>query len=182
MSGFATIPGGGPAAQKRSEARVSTPPALPGHAPSSLVWAWHEFKDLSPRLLYGILRLRQDIFIVEQGVPYADLDGKDLHCHHLVCSLAGDVVAYLRIVPPGLFKPGSFSFGRVTVRRDLRGVGLGRVLVARGLAQLDSVRGVTPVEISSQYYLMHFYRSFGFAEYGDKYIEDHIPHIAMRKS
>ncbi|WP_342150365.1 GNAT family N-acetyltransferase [Methylorubrum sp. SB2] len=149
---------------------------------AGLRWSWYRFDELPPRTLYGILKLRQAIFIVEQNVAYADIDGKDLTCAHLVCTFADEVVAYARAVPEGLFKPGAVSFGRVTVRHDLRRVGLGKALVARVLERIDTTRGALPIEISSQYYLKTFYASFGFIAYGEQYIEDQISHIAMRRA
>ncbi|MGY6283726.1 GNAT family N-acetyltransferase [Methylorubrum extorquens] len=171
-----------PSSSRNKTGRRNPPhPSGWGGAQIGLRWSWYEFDELPPRTLYGILKLRQEIFIVEQDVVYPDIDGKDLRSAHLVCTFSDEVVAYSRLVPEGLFKQGALSFGRVTVRQDLRRVGLGRAVVSKVLERADESRGQLPIEISSQYYLMKFYASFGFVPHGDQYIEDHIPHIAMRR-
>ncbi len=142
-------------------------------------WLWSSFDQLTVCQLYELLRLRESIFIVEQDVPYVDIDGKDKQCMHLMGYAGHEMVAYMRIVPLDLFEPGHFSLGRVVVRADLRGSGLGREMVKRGLAYLDGIRDGWPIKISSQLYLKEFYASFGFKALGESYIEDRIPHIAM---
>ena len=129
--------------------------------------------------LYSLLKLRESIFIVEQNVPYPDIDGKDLHCKHLMGFLDGELVCYMRIVPLNIFENGYYSLGRVTVKSDLRSHGVGKKLVQLGINHLDEVRGSHPVKISSQLYLKDFYSSFGFIAQGEPYIEDRILHIAM---
>ncbi|MES2552262.1 MAG: GNAT family N-acetyltransferase [Pseudomonadota bacterium] len=145
----------------------------------TIQWRLSTFNELSNRDLYALLALRESIFIVEQDVPYSDIDGKDLHCTHLLGSLHGELVAYMRILPVGLFEAGFFSIGRVVLRQDLRSTGIGHELVRQGMQYLDSVRSNFPVKISSQLYLKNFYSRFGFVAVGDMYIEDRIPHIAM---
>lgn len=144
-------------------------------------WRFSNFESLSLIELYNILALRESIFIVEQNVPYVDIDGKDIHCTHLMGYLDEDLVAYLRIVPFGLFKPDCFSMGRVVLRESLRGGSIGKMLVSKGLEYLDSIRDEHPIRISSQLYLKSFYGRFGFVAEGESYIEDRIPHIAMTK-
>lgn len=149
---------------------------------SNVKWIWSSFEGLSVYQLYEALRLRESIFIVEQNVPYIDLDGKDKQCMHLMGYAEHDMVAYMRIVPLDLFERGYFSLGRVVVRSDLRGTGIGREMVSRGIKYLDKVRKGHPIKISSQFYLKDFYASFGFIAQGEPYIEDKIPHIAMIKA
>jgi ElaA protein len=146
---------------------------------SRLRWVWSSFDGFSVYQLYDALRLRQGIFIVEQQVPYPDIDDNDKHCMHLMGYLDDEMVAYMRLVPLHQFEEGYFSFGRVVVKESLRGSGLGRELVARGMDYLDKMRNGHPVKISSQLYLKDFYASFGFQPLGEPYIEDMIPHIAM---
>lgn len=149
--------------------------------PRAIAWNWFRFEELSSRELYSALQLRQKIFIVEQGVPYADIDGKDAQSMHLLGVLKGKVVAYLRALPPGLFEPGYASFGRVVVTPQMRGRGLGRKLVEEYLDRFNNENCGIPIKISSQAYLKDFYASFGFVAAGALYIEDRIPHIAMIK-
>lgn len=146
---------------------------------SYMQWMWSDFNRLNVCQLYELLRLRESIFIVEQDVPYVDIDGKDKQCMHLMGYAGHEMVAYMRVVPLNLFESGYFSLGRVVVRTDLRGSGLGREMVKHGLAYLDQIRGGYPIKISSQLYLKDFYTSFGFQAQGEPYIEDRIPHIAM---
>lgn len=146
-----------------------------------VVWQFHNFESLSLIDLYNILALRESIFIVEQDVPYVDIDGKDIHCIHLMGYLDEELVAYLRIVPFGLFKPDCFSMGRVVLKESLRGGPIGKTLVNKGLEYLDSIRNGHPIRISSQLYLKSFYSRFGFVAEGESYIEDRIPHIAMTR-
>jgi ElaA protein len=145
----------------------------------AIQWRLLAFNELSNHDLYALLALRESIFIVEQDVPYTDIDGKDLHCTHLLGCLDGELVAYMRILPVGLFEAGFFSMGRVVLRQDLRSTGIGHELVRRGMEHLDSIRSNVPVKISSQLYLKNFYSRFGFVAVGEMYIEDRIPHIAM---
>lgn len=145
-------------------------------------WIWSSFDGFNVNQLYGVLKLRQEIFIVEQQVPYPDIDDKDRLCMHLMGQVDNEIVAYMRLVPLHLFERGYFSLGRVVVKQSLRGTGLGRDLVARGLDYLDSMRNGHPIKISSQLYLKGFYASFGFSMQGEPYIEDLIPHIAMIKT
>lgn len=149
---------------------------------SHIRWEFSSFEELSVHQLYEALCLRESIFIVEQNVPYIDMDGKDKHCMHLMGYAEHGLVAYLRIVPLDLFERGYFSFGRVVVKANLRGTGIGREIVHRGIEHLDKIRNGHPIKISSQLYLKDFYASFGFVAEGEPYIEDRIPHIAMVRS
>lgn len=148
---------------------------------SEIMWRLSHFESLTTRELYKILALRESIFIVEQDVPYVDIDGKDLQCTHLMGFLDQELVAYMRIVPMGLFKPDSFSMGRVVLKQSLRGGSIGRTLVQLGVDYLDSIRNGKPIRISSQLYLKNFYSQFGFVAEGEPYIEDRILHIAMTR-
>lgn len=146
---------------------------------SSIDWRWFDFDDIPIGHLYDLLGLRQDIFIVEQGVPYRDIDGRDRASRHLFTTLHGDIIAYARALPRGLFETGFCSFGRVVVHPKFRRLGFGRELVRRVLSHFDEAHNDTPIKISSQLYLKEFYASFGFEAKGEPYVEDRIPHIAM---
>lgn len=146
-----------------------------------VAWRFSSFENLSLQDLYSILALRESIFIVEQDVPYVDIDGKDHDCTHLMGFLDKELVAYMRIVPFGLFKPDAFSMGRVVLKKSLRGGPIGKMLVGLGVDHLDSIRKGEPIRISSQLYLKNFYSKFGFVAHGEPYIEDRIPHVAMIK-
>jgi ElaA protein len=134
---------------------------------------WATFAELSPYTLYAILRLRIDVFAVEQWCVYQDLDGRDLEpetLHAWVESPAGDVVSYLRV----LGSPGAQVIGRVVTAPAARGQGLGRVLMSAALERCGR-----PVRIGAQSYLLGWYGSFGFVPCGPEYLEDGIPHTPM---
>ncbi len=141
--------------------------------------AWHDkpFDALTARELYAILALRAAVFVVEQNCVYLDLDGKDPACRHLWAARDGEVLAALRIVPPGVSYP-EISLGRVVTAPAARGGGLGRELMRRGIAAC----GDQPIRIGAQCYLERFYRELGFARAGDDYVEDGIPHLEMLRS
>jgi len=142
-------------------------------------WHWMRFDEMRPAMLYAALQLRQQIFIVEQGVPYMDIDGQDLNASHLFGSLDGRLAGYLRTLPKDQFAPGYASLGRVVVHAGCRRLGIARQLVARALKHIAETNPGTPIKISSQLYLRDFYASFQFVAQGQPYIEDRIPHIAM---
>ncbi len=129
-------------------------------------------RELSPLELHAILRLRSDVFVVEQQCAYADIDGRDADpgTEHLWIEEDGDVVAALRILHGGV--P---VIGRIVTRADRRGAGLASLLVR---AALDRV--ARPVELKAQARLDGWYESFGFVRCSDEWVEDGIPHVLMR--
>jgi ElaA protein len=147
--------------------------------PSPLRWQWLAWADFDPDTLYALLRLRVDIFVVEQNCAYADLDGLDPQCRHLVGrDIAGQVQAGLRLVPPGI-KHAAPAIGRLVVAAGLRGAGSGRALMLEGLRGCAQHYPQQAVFLSGQQHLEHFYRSLGFATISEPYIEDGIPHVDM---
>jgi len=144
-------------------------------------WQIKRFNELSTKELYDLLRLRTDIFIVEQNCPYPELDGKDEHeeTRHL-WRYAPDriMAAYLRILPPGLSYAG-VSFGRVAVHKEFRGTGLAHELVDKAIEIVGRSWPGVKIEIGAQEYLTAFYKSHGFRGISDPYLEDNIPHIDM---
>ena len=138
------------------------------------------FDELDTRQLYEILRLRQEVFVVEQDCAYLDADGHDLVGWHVLGrDDDGVLVAYARILPPGTTYPDHVSFGRVITRRESRGRGVARDLTHRTLDLVLELFGPVAVKISAQTYLVPFYESLGFGRVGDRYLEDGIPHVAM---
>jgi ElaA protein len=143
-----------------------------------LRWHWSRFEELGVRALYEVLALRQRVFILEQG-PYLDADGLDPHAWHLLGrDVKGRLLAYLRVVDPG-FKYDEPSIGRVVTDKAARGNGMGRLLVAEGVAGCDRLWPGLAVRISAQAHLQRFYGEAGFATVGDPYLEDGIPHVEM---
>lgn len=141
---------------------------------------WCRFDQLSSSQLYDLLRLRQDIFIVEQKATFPDIDGEDANClHGVTFDDAGGITGTVRLVPPGVagHGTGETSFGRVAVRRDLRGTGLGKLLVAAAVDRLKADHPALPIRIEGQAYLARFYESLGFVAEGAPYDDDWgIPH------
>lgn len=145
-------------------------------------WKLSTFHELSTEELYAILQLRQQVFVVEQQCVYQDCDGEDSNALHLVGwydrGKQLEPIAYLRILYPK--KPSRLpSIGRVLSHLNFRGKDLGREIMARGLLCIEELFPESPVYISAQQYLIHFYESFGFRVSSDGYQEDGIPHIEM---
>lgn len=146
---------------------------------NKLEWTLKPFQDLTLEELYAFGQLRQEVFIVEQNCPYLDFDGKDAACYHLMGHLKGHLVAYARLVPPGVSYPQAASIGRVVSSPAHRGKGLGKALMKEALAVTQQLWYKVPLTISAQDYLLHFYEEFGFVDSGKKYLEDDIPHTEM---
>ena len=125
--------------------------------------------------------LRQQVFIVEQNCPYQDADEKDKESHHLLGYINDVMVAYLRLVKPGISYE-EMSFGRIVTTQSYRGTGLGVALMEEGIKQSITLYGTSKNRISAQSHLIPFYQKFGFEAAGKEYLEDDIPHIEMIKT
>lgn len=142
-------------------------------------WRWRSYTELSPLEIHAIFAARQAVFIVEQACPYLDIDGKDPQAHHLAGWDGEQLVAYLRLLPPGVSYPDEPSLGRIITTKISRGTGLGRELVARGLEKLHELYPTLPTRIGAQAHLHKFYASLGFEQSSEPYDEDGIMHIEM---
>ena len=147
-------------------------------------WSLKSFDDLTNRELYDILKLRIDVFVVEQHCPYSDPDGKDTHpeAQHLFVQNADMIVACARLLPPGCSYPDMSSLGRVVTAPCVRGSGLGHKLLSKTMQSIDTLWPDVPCHISAQSHLQPYYAKHGFVSIGDQYLEDGIPHIGMRRS
>lgn len=141
-------------------------------------WTCKTFRELTVDELYAIMRLRCEVFVVEQNCPYQDADNKDQKCHHY-CGWNGEtLVAYVRLVPPGISFT-EMSIGRVVTSPAYRRAGLGLILMHQAIAQCILIFGKKNVRIGAQLYLKKFYESLGFSQCSDRYLEDNIEHIEM---
>lgn len=141
-------------------------------------WICKRFDDLGVHALHDALALRCRVFILEQG-PYQDPDAADKQAWHLLgYDAAGQLQACLRVVDPGA-KFAEPSIGRVVTAPEARGQGLGRALMAEGLARCAKAWPGRAVRISAQAHLQGFYAALGFVPVGAPYLEDDIPHIEM---
>ncbi len=143
--------------------------------PQTSLSAWD---DLDVRVAYALLRLRSDVFVVEQDCPYPDLDGRDLEPgteHRWVHGEGGpqDVLAYLRV----LADPGARRVGRVVTAPAARGRGLAGELVAAVVRD----HGDDVLVLDAQSHLAAWYARYGFARAGEDFLEDGIPHTPMRR-
>lgn len=143
-------------------------------------WSLKKFDELSVNELYSILQIRNAVFIVEQECYYQDVDNKDLKALHLFYTKDNAMLAYCRILGPGISYP-ECSIGRVLTVHSARNLGLGKVLVEKALYEINTHWPKTNVRISAQKYLVKFYSDFGFVSHGEEYLEDHLPHIEMLK-
>ena len=141
-------------------------------------WTCKSFDELSARELYAIVRLRNEVFVVEQQCVFQDADNKDQLSYHLMCWQNDELVAYTRLLPKGLSYEEA-SIGRVATAKAVRNTGLGKKLMIASIKQLYILFGVCPVKIGAQLYLREFYESFGFSQSSDVYLEDGIQHIEM---
>ncbi len=141
-------------------------------------WILKPFQDLTVFQLYALLRLRSEVFIVEQNCVYQDLDNKDEASFHLMGFENNELLAYTRLLPPGISYPYA-SIGRVVTSPKNRRKGTGKFLMEKSITETIRLFGNQPIKISAQLYLKKFYTSLGFVQASDTYLEDGIEHIEM---
>lgn len=147
----------------------------------SIHWKTKNFEQLLIQELYQILRLRSEVFVVEQNCVYQDIDNKDQKAVHLFGEFEGEIIAYAR-----LFKPGDYfqlsSIGRVVVAEKHRDKNFGHELINQSIIEIKNHFNEHNITISAQLYLKQFYESHGFIATSEMYLEDDIPHIEMKIS
>lgn len=141
-------------------------------------WSCKSFTELTNEELYKILQLRNAVFVVEQNSVYQDCDDKDQHSYHVMGWQKEILVAYSRLIPPGMTYKNA-SIGRVITTATSRGKNIGRELMIRSIKKVSELFNERSVTIGAQLYLKNFYKSLGFTEAGDVYLEDGIRHIKM---
>ena len=143
-----------------------------------LKWKLNYFKELSTDELYTILQLRNEVFVVEQNCVYQDADSKDSISFHLSGWDGVNLVAYCRILPPGVSYTEA-SIGRVVSSPQYRNKGYGKQLMNEAIIHTLAQFKCNTIKISAQLYLQKFYEQLGFVKLSDSYLEDNIPHIEM---
>jgi ElaA protein len=143
-------------------------------------WKIKPFETLTTSELYDILRLRSEIFVVEQNCVYLDPDGKDKQALHLFGEFEGKIVAYSRLFRSGITFDNA-SIGRVVVDVTYRDRKWGHDLMREAIAGIQSHIGESKITIGAQLYLKKFYESHGFVQTSEMYLEDDIPHIEMKR-
>lgn len=141
-------------------------------------WKVKHYNDLEKNTLYNMLRERVEVFVVEQECPYPEIDGKDKKSYHLWAEDNNEIIAYTRIIPKGIAYEEA-SLGRVLVKMNQRGRGLGRKLMNKSIDFITKELNENEIRISAQERLCDFYVSLGFEKVSEIYLEDEIPHIEM---
>ena len=136
------------------------------------------FSQLTNSELYEILRLRSEIFVVEQNCVYLDLDNLDQEAFHLLAINEDEIVAYVRMLKPGTRFPEA-SIGRVVTKIDFRKQGISTLLIRKAIQTIHNDWKANTIKISAQKYLQKFYENLGFVVVTDEYLEDGIPHLGM---
>ena len=150
---------------------------------NDIQWNIKTFQELESDQLYDLLKLRVEVFVVEQHCAYRELDEYDRHpeTQHLSGrNESGELIAYARILPPGLCHP-EVNLGRFVVKADFRKQGIGHKLLQTALQEIAGWWPEIPIKMSAQTYLHRFYAQYGFIQVSDGYLEDGIPHVVMVK-
>ena len=157
---------------------------MPSAISTALRWQLAPFDALSARELYEAMRLRAEVFVVEQQCVFSDPDGHDPRALHLLGWRDGApdespaLLAYARIFAPGALYAEA-SIGRVVTSPAARGAGLGRALMAEALARTASLFPGVPVRLAAQQRLEKFYTELGFRTVSTSFLEDGIVHVYM---
>lgn len=134
------------------------------------------FSELTQEELYGILKLRVDIFVVEQNCPYPELDDEDQEAIHFFYKVDEKVIAYLRVIAN---QEGNIRIGRVVTDKAYRGKRLSSKLMEASMVYIKANYTDRNITLSAQEHLQHFYSKFGFKPVSAIYLEDGIPHVNM---
>lgn len=142
----------------------------------NIMWNLKKFDELTNDELYAILKLRSEVFVVEQDCIYLDLDDNDQIAYHLFLKNNNKIIAVSRILPENTrFK--EFSIGRVVVEKSHRGKGISREMMNRAIEFIINDLNQNKIRLSGQAYLTDFYLSLGFEKVSDVYLEDGIRHF-----
>ena len=135
-----------------------------------------QFEELTIDELYAILKLRVDVFVVEQRCPYPELDGLDREAVHVWLEDDEGIEAYVRVLDKGVKSPYA-ALGRVIAVR--RRMGLGTKIVQSGIEAAREIFGADAIYLEAQTYARGLYEKLGFRQISGEFLEDGIPHIRM---
>lgn len=142
-------------------------------------YSYHKFKELSVDDVYHILRLRSEVFVIEQNCMYQDIDRKDIRAIHVLIKEKNKLIGYARILKKGISYENYSSIGRVVVKKKKRNKTIGKKLMQFSVKKCLQLYPKDAIKISAQTYLKNFYIHQGFIYEGEDYLEDGIPHCAM---
>ena len=146
---------------------------------SNLRWVTKSFTELSVNELYALLRLRSEVFVVEQNCVFLELDNNDQKAFHTIGFIGDEVVATTRLFNKDMMHVGYECIGRVVISPRHRGLGIGKALMQYSIRECERLFGKAPIKIGAQLYLKKFYNEQGFEQSGEVYLEDDIKHIPM---
>jgi len=145
----------------------------------NILWLIKPFELLSNTELYEMLRLRSEVFVVEQNCAYLDCDGKDEYAIHILGYYKYELICTARLLPEGVSYKNYCSIGRVASKANYRNKKVGKALMEKAIQEIEQRWGKSNIKIGAQAYLKHFYESFGFMDMNEPYLEDGIPHLIM---
>ena len=146
---------------------------------TNLRWVTKTFAELTVDELYDVLKLRSEVFVVEQKCIFLDIDNNDRKAFHTIGFIGDEVVATTRLFEKDIMYDGYQSIGRVVSASKHRGLGIGKALMQYSISECERLFGKGPIKIGAQLYLKKFYSEQGFEQSGDVYLEDDIDHIPM---
>ena len=148
-----------------------------------ITWHCQPFSELSNYTLYDLLKLRSDVFVVEQNCIFPDMDDLDMlpKAHHLYALQDNKVVAYARLLAEGVSYSGYSSIGRVVVAQQNRKDKMGHTLMSHAIKEAIRLWPTSPIKIGAQSHLERFYQSHGFVTVSEPYMEDGIEHYLMTR-
>jgi ElaA protein len=146
---------------------------------NNVTWMTKSFTELNVNELYALLRLRSEVFVLEQHCIFLDMDNNDQKAFHTIGFIGDEVVASTRLFDKNIMYDGYQSIGRVVGSPRHRGLGIGKALMQYSIQECERLFGKGPIKIGAQLYLKKFYSEQGFEQSGDVYLEDEIDHIPM---
>lgn len=146
---------------------------------TNLRWVTKSFSELTVDELYDLLKLRSEVFVVEQNCIFLDMDNNDQKAFHTIGFMGDEVVATTRLFDKDIMYEGYQSIGRVVTAPKHRGLSIGKALIQYSIQECERLFGKGPIKIGAQLYLKKFYGEQGFEQSGEVYLEDDIDHIPM---